>query len=329
MTNSKTASQRNLPIDVMKGLFVLNVASMHVMAYTSPPSSLADNLWAMASMVTFSGFVFCMGYVIQLIYYEKSSPSVSTVLRSFSRSLFGYYLSAFAYFFIYKSQADWPTIFSVLVLQQFGSLSEFLLAFALFPLVAAILTHPIKAVIASERLFYMVYFLLLMTTFIPNDLVTSPYIALWIGGTKEVYYPILQYFPLFLLGAYFASRRLEPTGIQLVFGILALLVFEGFMLIGGPPSRFPPSFTWVVCSIGGALVWYWASLRLAAWRPAASILAPMGANSLFFLVVTNIIVFGLGRGLGLSLRLLEVVPLAILVIASTYFLMTIVRHQKV
>ena len=313
----------------MKGLLITNVAGMHTIGYTGVPRFLFENLWDFLSMVTFSGFVFCMGYVVQLTYYEKANPSASTVWRSFSRARLAFYLSTFAYFFIYKSQADLSTLLSVLLLQKLGSLSEFLLSFAIFPLVAAILARPIKAVIASGRLLTVVIFLLLMTTFIPYDQVTSPYAAIWVGGTGEVYYPVIQYFPLLLMGAYFASRRLEPTGIQLMLGIFGLLVFEGFMLIGGVPSRFPPSFFWVFCSMGAAMVWYWAAIRLAQWRPTAVIFGPMGANSLFFLVVTNIIVFGLGRGLGHSLGSLEVVCLATLVIASTYFLMTIVRRQKV
>jgi len=329
MTQPKPSSPRNLPIDIMKGLLITNVAGMHTIGYTGIGNALFANLWDFLSMVTFSGFVFCMGYVIQLVQYEKENPSAASVLRSFSRAMFGFYLSSLAYFFIYKSQADLPLILSVLLLQQLGSLSEFLLSFALFPLIAAILARPIKAVIASERLFIVVCFLLLMTTFIPYDLVTNPYIAIWVGGMGEVYYPVVQHFPLFLMGAYFASRRLEPNGVHLILGILSLLVMQGFMLVAGIPSRFPPSFFWVFCSMGGILVWYWASIRLASWRPTAVIFGSMGANSLFFLVVSNILVFGLGRGLGHSLRSLEVVLLATSVIASTYFLMTIVRRQKV
>jgi surface polysaccharide O-acyltransferase-like enzyme len=332
MTETKPAPARNLTIDVIKGLFVLDMIWSHVTGYTdSRQSLLADALWNIFIVVTFSGFIFCMGYIMQTSYLAQEKPPVSKMLRSTWRSMLGYYIAALGFFLIYQGEFDWETVTSVLLLQRFGSISEFLLPFALIPLVTVLLTAPLKKyVLSSNRNLFIAIFLLAMTTFLPTGWVQSPYLALLIGGPQDsIFYPVLQYYAFFLLGAYYASRKIQVGTGHLLVSIFSLAVFVASYSLGLTFSRFPPSFGWIVLGGGGFFLWYWVSERLARWRPAAQILAPIGANSLFFFVVSDLLIFGVGKTFKGEVSLLGATALTFLLTAVVYAMMVFVRPTKV
>lgn len=243
--------------------------------------------------------------------------------------MMGYYIAAIGYFVIFRGEYDWETVKSVLLLQRFGSISEFLLAFALIPLVTILLSVPIKKyVLPSDRIFFVLIFLLLMFTFIPTDWVTSTYLALFIGSSQGIYFPVVQYYPFFLLGLYYASRNVRVGPIHLAISIFCLLVFVASYSINLTFSRFPPSFGWVVLGGGMFFLWYWVSERLEHVRPVVSILAPIGANSLFFFVASDIMIFGIGKTFRGEVGVFGATALAVILLTVIYIMMGLVRPIK-
>ena len=332
MTEVNPTPVRDVTIDVIKGLFVWNMIWAHTTGYTDARQSLfADVIWNIYILVTFSGFIFCMGYIMQTSYFAQEKPPVSKMLRSTWRTLIGYYMAALGYFWIYQGEFSWETTTSVLLLRRFGSISEFLLPFALIPLVTILLTAPLKKyILSSERNLFVAVFLLVMTSFLPTEWVKSPYLALLLGGPQgSIYYPVLQYYAFFLLGAYYASHKVKVGTGHLLVSVFALTVFVACYILGLTFSRFPPSLGWIVLGGGGFFLWYWVSERLAQWRPAAQILAPIGANSLFFFVVSDLLIFGIGRTFQGQVGLVGASALALLLAAAIYAMMIFVRPVKV
>ncbi|MBV6397044.1 MAG: hypothetical protein HFACDABA_02648 [Anaerolineales bacterium] len=330
MNQSPAASPRDLKIDILKGLLVADMLWSHVMGYLGlRENRLVDGTWNIFVLITFSGFVFCMGYVIQVSYLQFDSPPVGKLLRSTGRTMIGYYIAVFSFFIIFRNEFDRDLFFSILSLLRFGSISEFLLAFALIPLAVIVLTRPIKKLMrASDRLFFSVIFLLLLTTFLPTHWVKSTYIGLFIGGPQgSIYYPLLQYFSFFLLGARYAARNITVGTGHLLAGILALAIFVAAWNAGLTFSRFPPSLGWIVFGAAGFFVWYWVADRLARWPLAANILAPVGANSLFFFVVSDILIFGISPALKGRLGILGGTLLAVLLLAIIHAMMSMVRPR--
>ena len=328
MNQSQSSPVRDLKIDAIKGLFVAGMVWSHVMGYLGlRESRLVDGVWNIFALVTFSGFIFCMGYVVQTSYIQYDSPPVRKLLRSVWRTLIGYYVAAFGFFLIFRGEFDRDTFFSILVLQRFGSISEFLLAFALIPVVTIFLTWPIKKLLRSpDWVFFVVVFLLLLITFLPTDWVHSTYLGLFIGGPQgSIYYPVLQYYIFFLLGIFYASRNVTVGTRHLLAGILALAAFVAALESDLVFSRFPPSLGWVLFGAAGFFVWYWVAERLVRWPTAATILVPVGANSLFFFVISDLLIFGISKTLKGQLGVPSGTLLAFLLLAVIYAMMEMVR----
>lgn len=331
MNQNPPSLARDLKIDVIKGLFVAGMVWSHVMGYLNlRDNRLVDGVWNIFALVTFSGFIFCMGYVMQISYFQTDPPPVKKLLRSTWRTMIGYYIAVFGFYLIFRGEFEWQTLVSVLLLQRFGSISEFLLAFALIPLVTILLTKPIKKyVLSSDRVFFVIVFLLLLTAFLPTDWVHSTYLGLFIGGPQgSIYYPVLQYYVFFLLGMYYASKNIQVGTGHLVAGTLALLIFVASLNFGLAYSRFPPSLGWIVLGGAGFFVWYWVSERLARWPTAANILVSIGANSLFYFVVSDILIFGISRTLKGQLGILSGTLLAFLLLAVIYAMAGMVRPME-
>lgn len=331
MNQSPASSPRDLKIDIIKGLFVADMVWSHVMGYLGlRENRLVDGVWNIFALVTFSGFVFCMGYIMQVSYLQFDSPPAGKLLRSTGRTMIGYYIAAFGFFIIFRNEFDRELFFSILALRRFGSISEFLLAFALIPLITVLLTRPIKALLqSSDQTFLTVVFLLLLTTFLPTDWVNSTYIGLFIGGPQgSVYYPLLQYFVFFLLGMRYAARNITVGTGHLLAGILALAIFIAALSLGLTFSRFPPSLAWIVFGAAVFFIWHWAAERLARWPLAANILAPIGANSLFFFVASDLLIFGVSKTLKGHLGALGGTLLAVLLLAVIYAMMSMVRPRQ-
>lgn len=330
MNQAISGLARDLKIDIMKGLFVIGMVWSHVSGYTGVRENRwVDGAWNIFAVVTFSGFIFCMGYVMQISYFDQTPPPVQKMLRSTWRTLIGYYIAALGYFAIVRHEFDWPLIRNVLLLRQFGNISEFLLAFALIPLVSLALTRPIRCILASERRFFLAVFLLLMTPFIPVNFVHSPYLALFIGSSQGIYYPVLQYYVFFLLGAYYASREVKVGWMHIAISLLCLTIFVGAYVNNNMFSRFPPSFAWLVLGGGGLFLWYWVAERLSAWPFPTKILAPIGANSLFFLVTSNLMIFSTRETFRNAVGVSGASILALVILVSSFALMRFVRPLKI
>ncbi|QGG54859.1 acyltransferase family protein [Paenibacillus sp. FSL W8-1187] len=289
---------RERAIDRFKGLLVIGMVYGHVLQFFSDPAIFpaAGRIIDAVNLITFSGFVFSFGYVSRLAYYAKPlRRAAPRMLLAALKTLLAFYISGLAFrLFIDRRPPDWETLKPILLLQDMPGWSEFLLSFTYLTLAGLILFVPLQRLAEKPRLAFPAAALLLLTTFLPYEAVTWPPLGPLLGTRQFASFPVLQYFPYYLLGMLFARWRIgwHPgvlAGSLAASGLFVWLVLDA----GGLPERFPPSIGWIA-GPALALYGYYLLSRLMERcpRPFAPLEA-LGRNVLWCLLFSNLLVFSL------------------------------------
>ncbi len=322
---------RDETIDSLKGMLVFGMILSHVAGLISSHSDGAIKLvWLITGLVTFSGFMFSFGYACQLAYFSKTRSLVAQrMLITALKPLIAFYLSGIYWRAFVDQNLTVKGILKILLLRDIPPFSEFLIAFALIMLVSLFLFRPIQHIVAHPSTFWLSFTLLLFTTFLPYDWIQFSPLALLIGTTAFPTFPVLQYFPVFLLGAYFAKHRLKRDRTVQLVALSGLVAFVGFYAIHHQlPSRFPPSCLWILASIALVDGYYQIAQRLPSPHPLTTLLRLWGKNVLFYLLISNILIFTFrGAYAPLDLNLFASVGLTLLLLFTLTFFTTIVVPQ--
>lgn len=289
-------NQRDNRIDIFKGLLVVGMIFTHIMQFFSDTAlfPMSSTFTQFFNIVTFSGFVFSFGYVSQLAYYRKTlQQAYRNMLITALKTLIAFYISGLYYrMFLDNRDLEWNLVKSIVLLEDIPGWSEFLVSFSLIMIVGIILFYPLGKLLENKILFWIVTIGLLFTTFIDYSSITIIQIGLLIGTTKFASFPVLQYFSFYLLGMYFAKYKIGWNWRILLGSIIATSVFVLYWFIAGElPSRFPPSIFWILSSC----LFLYGYYLLAKWLDRLTIntnsLKFMGGNVLFYLLLSNILIF--------------------------------------
>ncbi len=316
-------------MDILKGLLVLGMVYCHVLQFFGAADAYPaeDMLMSFFNMVTFAGFVFVYGYLGELAYFERGlKKSWSRLLRGSGKAYLAFVISGAAFRVLREHKRfSQDTILPILGLKDIPGWSEFLIAFALIPLVALILWKPIDALVSRKKLFWIVCALWPLTGLIPYDRVGSVWLGLFIGGNQFAFFPVLQYFYLYLLGMYFRRHR---VGFDWWILLGSLLISGGALIYAftaGLPGRFPPTPLWLVLPLLPVYLYFllstgWAAIRIPStglarlltrlrrtrWAEElpdeltlpSRILTNLGRNSLYYLLASNLAIFVLAGNRG-------------------------------
>jgi hypothetical protein len=320
----------NRGIDILKGLLVIGMVFRHsiMLLGTQHAHNVTENVNLVVDIVSYSGFLFCFGYATWVAYFAKET-GFKRILPTALRPLVAYYLSAFFYIWFVQQRHPNDIFFKTITLPRLAPNSEFLLAFTLTLLTGFLLRKPIQYILERPRVFFIVTSLLLLSSLIPYASTLSIPASLFIGsqiGKAKYTFPLLQYFPIYLLGIYAARYKVQPN---LWVGLLGVVLFYLLTPYIGI-SRFPPSFSWTTASIFFVMTWYAISNTISPWKifdPLASI----GANALLYLLTSNLLIFAF-RGtmpkdegtMSLTLTL----EASAMIILITYFMATLVRRAN-
>lgn len=308
---------------------VLSHVSGLASSYSAFPIKL---IWLLTGLVTFSGFMFSFGYACQLAYFSKGlRASYQRMLVTALKPLIAFYISGIYWRAFVDKGLSLNTLINILILRDIPPYSEFLISFSLMLLIALIFFKPIQKITDNQKLFEFIFVLLLLTTLIPCDLVQSSKLALIIGSKQFAAYPILPYLSIYLLGIYFAKHTFCHTQRLAFLSAVGLLGFIVFYFSGRQlPSRFPPSAIWILASIFFVYLYYLAAKRIVHWRSLAEVLSNWGRNVLFYLLVSNILIFTFrGSYSPLYLDPLASLGVTVLMLLTIHFLTTIAtpRHS--
>ncbi len=325
---SQSQKHHSLEIDVMKALLAVGMILDHaiILLADKPARTLTTEFKNVIGLVSFSGFLFCFGYATWHAYFSKA-PAFKRILPSALRPWIAYYISAYFYLLFIERSYGNADLLNVLLLARLVPYAEFLPAFSLTLLLGFLLRKPIGYLLERPRLFFAIVGALLFSTFIPANRVQSPLLSLFIGSPEEVAagFPLLQYFPLYLIGIYFARYNLKPNPWIGLAGIAGFYLFENFV---GGVTRFPPNLAFILGSAFFVLAWYALSRFIGRWTPAARLLAPIGINALFYLVMSNVLIFAFRSALpklGGAMSLKATLEVSLAMLAVIYFLTQIVR----
>ncbi|AOZ93660.1 hypothetical protein [Paenibacillus crassostreae] len=301
MSGGLTAThQREREIDIFKGLLVLGMIYCHCLQFFSDQMIFpqGQQFIDVINLITFSGFVFSFGYVCQLAYYSKPFSRVwHRMLVTAIKTLLAFYISGTAFrLFIDKRPLEWNTIRPILLLSDMPGWSEFLSSFTYLIVLGLLLFVPLKWVIGRKWMGFSMAGILLLTTFIPYEAIQVVALAPLLGTRDFASFPVMQYFSYYLLGMLFARYRIAWDLRVLAGAVIASGAFVWKWLSSANaslPERFPPSIWWVV---GPALLLYGYYLlsRLMEKYPLPFFpLEAIGRNVLWYLVMSNVLIFAL------------------------------------
>ena len=132
-------------------------------------------------------------------------------------------------------------------------------------------------------------------------MVIIPLLGVFVGTTKFACFPILQYFPYFIIGMYcqrgnsFTNKNLW-IGASLATLASCIYVWYSHKI----PVRFPPALFWILWASAFILLYYRGSSVIGKWlkNSRCRILADVfGAYTLDYLVISNLMIFAV-RNIG-------------------------------
>lgn len=283
-------------IDILKGILTLQMIFAHCIQFYVDlgKNQTALHLSDYINLTTFSGFLFCFGYASCLSYFGKEwKEAAGRLLRNALRLLAGFYISSFCYvIFVEKIPLRMDLALEILLLKRLAGWSEFLFSFALIMILECILFPlfkekckwglPVMAAIS------------ILTCLLPQREAGSV-IGSLTGGTGGAYFPVIPYGLYLFAGIWFARKRMgfKKSVFILACGGTIWHTIDYVWISGGQPSRFPLSLSFLT---GAALFVYLYYLFAAALEKKADAalvryLAGVGQNSLFYLLLSNFIVF--------------------------------------
>lgn len=291
-------NKRSPEIDITKGMLLMGMIFNHVYRILGNGQSQVFNSIALfIDWVTFSGFFFCFGFAMWAAYFQKPQLPWRRIIRTAVKFYVVFVISGIASrIFLNSEKLSLDLVYRVAAIRDIPYLSEFLLSFVIITIFGAILRKPVYLI--TQRWEFLLIFItacLAATFFLQNSPELDPLISLFIGSKRFLVFPIVQYFPLFLIGAFTARNpqwfQMRIYLILSVLGLTSALIISA--LIEAPITRFPPSFTWILCSICFVFLYYGLAQFVLKKCPEAiqHYQITVGQNVLFYLLISNLIIF--------------------------------------
>ena len=284
---------RDRGIDCFKGLLVIQMIFAHCLQFFVDLNSttLLYNISEFINLTTFSGFIFAFGYSGYSAYIEKPYKiAMVKMVKNIIRLQIAFYISSFAYsIFIEGLPFRLDKIMELLLIKRLAGWSEFLIAFSAVLLLLVIVQPLLKK--NDIKLYIILCGVSMVITLLPYREVL-PIIGIFLGGYGFAYFPAVPYFLYFIIGVVFSRHRIKLNKIAAILSALGTGIFIISYTLNSYslPSRFPLSLAWLIGSMGFLYLYYLASIMLCK-NSGSEYLASIGENSLFYLLLSNILIF--------------------------------------
>lgn len=317
-------------IDIVKGILTLQMVFAHcIQFYTDlEKNTVALHLSEYINLTTFSGFLFCFGYVSYLAYFRKERREVSRrLLGNAGKMLVSYYVSCFCYvIFVEKLPLRADVVWELLALKRLAGWSEFLFSFALVMAMELILfplftekkkwALPVMAVAA------------VLFCFLPYREVGS-IVGSLIGGCGGTFFPVIPYGVYLIAGVWIARERIGFRKSIFVVAFMGTVwhIIDYIWISGTQPSRFPLSFSYLAGAAFFLYLYYLLAVMLEEKTDLLFVryLTNVGKNSLFYLLVSNLIIFSVKASVFYKKSMLYSAGLFLVIIMVIGYLKQIVR----
>lgn len=260
-------------LDLLRGLAVFLMLLAHsVYFFSHRDSSLIISLENTGNVFCFTTFLLISGAVSYIAYlnHDLADSRKNRVIKRILALIVSYYL--IAVFVELKSILHddvWQKIsilLDIITLRNLPSYTEYIVPFIIYPLIMFVfsdvfrkIAKNILLVVVFSTIFYLVGFLVYN---LPFAGFFEPWKALVAGAEGYFRFPLLQYFPVFLLGLYWGRQLIRLENIKLkeqLVAKLGLLFAITFLLIwyfanaldvsaGEILRRWPPSLGFLAFS---------------------------------------------------------------------------------
>lgn len=315
---------RDRSIDFMKTILVFGMIEAHVIQFLGDKLNKLQYINStFINLITFSGFMFCFGYVSDIVYLKKVGNNIikKKLFKNFIRILIGFYISGTAYIILVEKTFSIFELIKIIFLFKIPGYSEFLITFAILNLVILVFLKQINYLLDNKTLLILIIIISIFATFIPYELVKFNQLGLFIGNNRFSCFPLLQYSSYFLIGAYFSRYRLKYNLKILFVSCIFLSLFILYILIYKKlPNRFPPEALWILGGSFFIYIYYLISSFLAK-KIKNNIIYFLGENSLDFLILSNIFLFLVDYFYGnLNLNFFNVFIMTLIIIFICYII---------
>lgn len=295
MDERKRSEYRNVPIDMMKGFIVVLMTCSHLIGVTS---FYFNYEWVRVfvtyvNLTTFSGFLFCFGYVCYSAYIDREDRDrvVKHLIKNAFKVLIAFYISALSYTVtLAGGTGNFKKVFDVLLLQSIPTLSEFLVSFVLLDIFLIFFGKYLRDF--SGRKLVIAIILSLLATLYPYEYTTGSILGSVIGTTKYCCFPVIQYSSYFLLGIWFAKEKITFSKRVLIGSLCGTTVFLGYYFRHDAlPNRFPPTMAWIMGAAVFIYCYFLLFNNIYQFGMRIKWLEYFGKNTLTVLVVGNVMIF--------------------------------------
>jgi hypothetical protein len=288
-------SQRSLTIDLTKGLLTVGMVLAHVVQFFGESSNsllYAISLWT--NLASFSGFLFCFGFAYWTAYLCKENIPWNNILKTALKCYGAFIISGVAFRTLVESQPiTIHLIYKIAVIRDIPGYSEFLLSFTFLTLLSAIFQRFIRLATRGPRQLFIIFFICLIVATLKPSHSISPFLGQIVGAQGFSYFPVVQYLPLFLTGIYLSRHhKLISPKLTILAGFISA-TFIALNMMHIEANRFPPSAIWIVSSFGPVYLYYSLAHQIRARfsRVILGYLNAVGQNVLFYLVLSNLVIF--------------------------------------
>jgi hypothetical protein len=287
------SKSRFIQIDYMKGILNIGMIFAHTVQFFSKKNDFYL-ISELMNLVCFSGFLFCFGFASWSSYFSKANIPYRSHITVILKCYLAYIISGVSYcILVSKELLNSTLVYKVISLENVPGYSEFLIAFVLFALLGLLFSEFINLLTKNIMLILTTSIACLLISLILTDIKLDNRLELFIGGRGKSYFPVLQYTPLYLLGIYFSRYSTKPSNALNFLALVIISIFLYFKIARIDIVRFPPSAAWILFSTAAVYLCFSLSNWLSKHLLLLSVVLNMGKNVLFYLIITNIILFTL------------------------------------
>ena len=293
-SSTRQVRQRDTSLDILKFLLVTGMVIAHTFQFVcSPMPEVVIWFSTFINTVTFSGFFYVFGQTTYYSYLSRPDKDIKhKIIRTTMRLLTAYFICAFAYTLLIQHSIDPLNYIRIITFFYVPGYSEFLLTFTILIPTCYFFSNLLRRMNSKEYLTWGG--VILLSTFIPYEYINNTHLGLIIGTQTFTCFPLLQYFPIYLLGQA-TARRMVSGKFEIFLILLAIVVCCISLFKNTLPNRFPPSIGFILLGLGSSVFYRWLSIKIDCYLPenVKNEMSLWGANTLNILVLSNLSIFGL------------------------------------
>ena len=291
---------RNYAIDCQRGLLTMLMILCHCIQFFGQEDHKVQGfLVDYINLTTLSGFFFCFGYVSYKAYFQKKfGYAAKKMLRNACRMLIAFYISEITFYAFVEGKIYKPDlIWEVILIKRYAGWSEFLISFSAIMIMGILLFPVFKRM--NSKIFALFAIISIASCFIPYSKQKVPQLALLIGSGDYITYPCVQYMVYFAFGVLLSKKEWVSNKFVLIGCSLASIPAVWFYLKHNTlPMRFPPDYLYITGAFLFIYLYYLICNRLVAIKETNAVsgkivgyLCGVGKNSLFYLLLSNLLIF--------------------------------------